>query len=264
MKPSLVLIQKNGLASLTRCLRGLMDSTQGQDFELVVVNNQSNTLTQDFLGDFLKAWSLDIGSFFVVNVKEDLGVPALYNVGTRVATKNPVVTFTCDMIFGEGWLTNLLTEMEKTPGAVLSPDTIPSDPDLEKLILSDWASWEGFSHRIWTKHIGERLDGLSPWCVGRTQETIKALGEFNESFKTETYGVADYHLRAEKEKFPTDVCLGAVTYRIPVLPTDEREVEKDQVQFSSIWKTQVAGARCTRSIFWKGIEQLHYDGWREQ
>jgi GT2 family glycosyltransferase len=196
---SIIILTYNGLHDSTvPCLDSLREHTEGEDYEIVAVDNGSSDGTPDFLAERAEN---DPRLRCVLN-EVNRGFAGGNNDGIRAARGNLLVLLNNDTRVGAGWLAPLCATLrsDRSVGLVgpvsnevgneqriFTEGAAPDD------VLSEGAAWV----RASTGDLFE-TERLGFFCVGLRRDTVDDVGFLDEAYDLGFYEDDDYCVRIRR------------------------------------------------------------------
>ncbi|MBU3143979.1 glycosyltransferase [Clostridium sp. CF012] len=202
MITSIVILTHNKLKYTKLCIESIRKYTDKNNYEIIVVDNNSTDGTVDWLNN-----QLEIKKIFN---KEGLGFPKGCNQGINIAKGDNILLLNNDVVVTPNWLKNLnkclySSEDIGAVGAVTNMcgyyQQIRADyNNMEEMIsfavkynISDKNKWE------------ERLK-LIGFCISFKREVIEKVGLLDERFTPGNFEDDDYSLRIRKSGYRLMLC----------------------------------------------------------
>jgi GT2 family glycosyltransferase len=193
---SVVIVTYNGLHDNTApCLRSIFSESSDEDYEVIVVDNDSKDGTQAFLAEMADS---EPRLRYLLN-KTNRGFAGGNNDGIRAATGTIIVLLNNDTLVGSGWLTGLrdALQMDRSIGLVGpvsnyvgNEQRIFTRGSTPAEILKEGRSWTNIS-----RGDSFQTDRLGFFCVAFRSELIERVGFLDESYGLGFYEDDDYCLR---------------------------------------------------------------------
>lgn len=201
-KVSVILVSHNGLHETTApCLRSIIERTTHNNYEIIVVDNNSCDGTQDYLKSLA---ALDSRVRPVLN-RHNKGFAAGNNDGIMAANGDYLIFLNNDTLVTEGWLDKLILPLlrDQTVGlvgpvtnSVGNEQRIYTEATATDEVVQEGLLWASMS-------LGDffETDLLSFFCVAARRELITAIGLLDESFGLGFYEDDDYCIRTRQAGF---------------------------------------------------------------
>lgn len=202
MKTSIIILSYNEFPETTgKCLRSLSNDPAFKTWDIIVVDNASDTATRDAL---LKAREDYPSVRFVFN-ERNLGYAAGNNIGIRMATGEVLILLNSDTAVPSGMIGRLTAHFhgEDQPGMV---GPVTNAAGNEQAILTA----PGTIDEIIEQGLRYANDGsqqllityrMDFHCVAISRKVIDAIGMLDEEFGRGYYEDFDYSLRARQAGF---------------------------------------------------------------
>jgi GT2 family glycosyltransferase/Flp pilus assembly protein TadD/glycosyltransferase involved in cell wall biosynthesis len=197
---SIAILTLNGLAHTRACLESIERSTP-ESHELLLVDNGST----DGTVEYLSAYAAGRANVRLVLNDENRGFAGGNNQALALAQGNYVVLLNNDTIVTEGWLTRLVSAVERTPGAGLA-GPVSNYVSGSQLVETSYASQDELERWAagWSaSHDGEiqAAGRLVGFCLLARREVIDAIGALDERFGAGNFEDDDFCLRARAAGF---------------------------------------------------------------
>lgn len=209
---SIIIVTFNGLHTFTiPCLRSVLDKTD-EDFEIIVVDNNSNDGTQEYL----RALSADEPRLKYILNATNRGFAGGNNDGLNAAAGDIIVLLNSDTQVAEGWLTVMRSALLSDHSiGLLGPVTNAAGN--EQKIFTVGATPEEIlaEGRMWTEaSAGDRFETarLSFFCVAMRRDVFNATGPLDERYGLGFFEDDDYCIRVRKAGYSLSCCEDAFVY----------------------------------------------------
>jgi GT2 family glycosyltransferase len=206
-KASIIIVSYNGLDTTTApCLDSLFRETDYDDYEVIVVDNNSTDNTPNYLRDLA---SREPRLKLVLN-QSNRGFAGGNNDGIRVASGEFLVLLNSDTLVTKGWLTNMVGALREDSAIGLvgpvsnsagNEQTIFTRGNTLEQVIAEGMAWTSASR-------GDRFEcqRLCFFCVATRRDVIAQIGMLDESFGIGFYEDDDYCIRARRGGYRL-VCL---------------------------------------------------------
>ncbi len=250
MKSSIIILTYNQLDVATKpCIESLYKYTDVKDFELIVVDNNSNDGTQEYL----KELKSNYDNVKIILNEENKGFPAGNNQGIKVADGEFIVLLNNDTLLTPNWLNSLIKKFDIDERAGLVGPISNSVGNEQCVYLENLAEYNylNITEEYVKKHKNTYFETklLGFFCVAIKKEVIEKIGYLEEAFTTGTYEDNDFCLRAQKNGYKLLIAEDSFVYHkgsisFKTLPSSEfnelvnknKEIfySKHNIQFSYI------------------------------
>lgn len=198
-KASIIIVTHNGLHENTMpCLESVFKTAACADYELIIVDNNSNDDTQNYLQQL----SSHNPKIKLVLNKTNRGFSGGNNDGIRVSSGDYLVLLNNDTIVTVGWLERLLSPLieDKAIGmagpvsnAVGNEQLIYTEGKTPEEIVKEGLIWCSMSN-------GDRFesDMLSFFCIAIRRDVIETIGLLDEDYGLGYFEDDDYCVRVKR------------------------------------------------------------------
>jgi GT2 family glycosyltransferase len=194
---SIVVVTHDNLVFTRLCLQSVLANTEGEGFELIVVDNGSNDGTPVYLTRLAER---DARVRVLLN-GANMGFAPACNQGLALAAGDHLVLLNNDTMVPPGWLGGLRGHLADTRVGFVGPVTNRIGNEAE--IDCDYRSWGEFlefARRRAREHAGEWLKIGTPamFCLAMRRQTFLRLGPLDESYEIGMLEDDDYAERAKR------------------------------------------------------------------
>jgi GT2 family glycosyltransferase len=210
---SIIIVSYNGLHETTApCLQSIFEQTDYPDFEVIVVDNNSNDGTQEYL----KAFAGKEPRLRLIQNKVNRGFAGGNNDAIRVARGNFLVLLNTDTLVSRGWLQGLVRELQADSSIGLvgpvSNSTGNEQTIFTKSVTPDEILEEG---RLWSSMSSGDIfpmKRLCFFCAAMRRDVVDNVGLLDESYGLGFYEDDDYCLRVERAGYKIICCEDVFVY----------------------------------------------------
>lgn len=193
---SIVVVTHNNLALTRACLGSIEANADGQELEIIVVDNAS----RDGSAEFLTEWAANRGHKVILN-EVNRGFAAANNQGLQIARGDYLVLLNNDTQVTSGWLATLRRHLQRNPrlgliGPVTNNIGNQARVDIRYTNLADMPH---AARRYTCRHLGESfpLPTLAFFCVMLRRSTYVRVGALDEAYGLGFFEDDDYCRRVE-------------------------------------------------------------------
>lgn len=203
-KASIVIISYQSLDKMRDCVESIDRWTDYPDYEVIVVDNGSDSEVVEFLRDF----SSSHPRFRLIESKENLGFAGGNNLGMRAisADSRYVVLLNNDTVVTANWIAGMVRWLQDTTIGLVGPTTWPNGTANEAAIAVPYHDMPGmheFSARFIAENRGQSFDipMLAFYCAGMRREVMEQIGPLDEAYGIGMFEDDDYAIRVRNAGF---------------------------------------------------------------
>lgn len=192
-KVSIVVLTYNNLELNKICINSILDNTAYPNFELIIVDNDSNDGTKEYLSIIEKKYS-KVKVFFN---EKNIGFAAGNNIGIKEAQGNYVVLLNNDTIVTKGWLTAMVKHMEND-STIGMCGPVTNSIGNEAKIEVDYTDIDGlriFANLYTSKNLNKTFENvryLALFCTVIRREILDSYGVLDEQYGIGMFEDDDY------------------------------------------------------------------------
>ncbi|SDW83618.1 glycosyltransferase [Paenibacillus sp. PDC88] len=216
MKTSIIILTLNQLSYTKECIESIRKFTESSTYEIIVVDNNSNDGTVD--------WLREQQDIIAIYNQTNKGFPAGCNQGIRIAKGSDILLLNNDTIVTTNWLENLRAalysgEQIGAVGCVTNNSSYYQQIDTSYQTLSDMHNFAAEFNISSQDKWEERLK-LVGYCMLIKKDVVDMVGLLDERFTPGNYEDDDYSLRIRKAGYKLVLCkdtfihhYGSVSFR---------------------------------------------------
>lgn len=237
MKTSIVILTHNQQEYLQRCIESIRNYTESGQYEIIVVDNNSD--------DGTVQWLKTQQEVATIYNDQNVGLPAGYNQAIRLADGDTVLLLKQDAVVTQGWLCNLLA-------CLYSHEKIGAVAPVTNIAPYYQAVWGGYNNmeemQVYAKSHNQSAPGkweervkLAGYCMLIKKEVIDKVGLFDEAFTPGGMEDDDYSFRIRLAGYTLFLCKDTFIHNSgQVLShTDNRSKFAAKWGFDSIYSTYI-------------------------
>lgn len=207
---SIITLCYNQLENATKpFIKSLYEYTDEKSFELIVVNNNSNDGTKEYLEELSK----EKNNIKIINNNENFGYAKGNNQGLKIAKGDYLFLLNNDLLFTPNWLDNMLSILKNNKKiGILAP--ITNNCGSPKQIIEGGAFYTPdnylakLSNLTLDKNKFFYADRVVFFCWAMRREVFKKVGFLDEKFGLAWFEDDDYTLRVIYKGFKSAVAEG--------------------------------------------------------
>jgi len=210
---SIVVLTYNQLEDCTKsCIESIYKYTNIEEFELIVVDNDS----QDGTPEYLKNIEPNYSNMSIILNDTNKGYSGGNNDGIKASKGNYVILLNNDTLVSQNWLEQILKPFKKDKSiGMVGP--ISNSVGNEQRVNIDGLNDKNYNEKI-AQYIDSNKDivtitqRLGFFCVAIRKELIDKIGLLDEKFGIGMFEDDDYCMRATKEGYKLVITDGCFVY----------------------------------------------------
>lgn len=200
-KAVIVIVSYNNFSYLQLCLDSIWAKTLYPNYEVIVVDNGSETEVTEYLQ---AAQQVEPRLKVILN-GQNLGFSAANNIGIRTAGDcEYVILLNNDTVVTRGWLSRLIYYLDHQTTGLVGPVTNSIGNEAKiNVDYHDLEGMEGFAERYTRMHAGQssEIAVLAMYCVGIRKAVLDQIGLLDERFAVGMFEDDDYSMRVHRAGF---------------------------------------------------------------
>jgi len=213
VRASIIILAYNQLENATiPCIESIYRNTNTEDFELIVVDNNSSDRT----AEYLKSLETKYENLRLILNKTNKGYAGGNNDGIKAAKGDFIILLNNDTLVTPSWLLNLLSPIEKDSDIGLVGPVTNNSQNEQCLALNgiNPENYETLSQSYTSKNsnLWFETSRLIFFCVVIKKEVIEKVGLLDENFKRGFYEDDDFCARARKANYKLAIAEDSFVY----------------------------------------------------
>jgi GT2 family glycosyltransferase len=201
-KVSIIIVSYNGLQETTApCLQSISRETTWNDYEVIVVDNNSSDNTAAYLAE-LSEREPKLG--FIVNTS-NRGFAGGNNDGIRIASGDYIILLNSDTLVTANWIEGLLEPLSKNPSVGLVGPVSNSVGNEQQIFTEGKTPEEKLAEGLsWTRKSRGGIietEMLGFFCVAMRRDVLEKVGMLDEDFGPGYFEDDDYCIRIKDAGF---------------------------------------------------------------
>lgn len=237
MKTSIIILTYNKLDYTKQCIESIRKYTEPGTYEIIVVDNQSQDGTVE--------WLNDQDDIIKILNSENLGFPKGCNQGIDISTGDNILLLNNDTVVTNNWLSNLtacLYSSENT-GAVGPVTNYCSNNQAIPVSYKSIEEMQVFSgqYNVSDPRKWEQRDRLVGYCLLIKSKVVGQIGGLDERFSPGNYEDNDYCLRILLAGYKIVLCRDTFIHHFGSLSFNDNRQEYlnllgiNRIKFENKW-----------------------------
>ncbi len=193
-KVSLIVLTYNNLDLTKKCLNSILNNTVYDNYEVILVDNNSTDGTQDYL----KNTYANNGKFKIILNEENVGFAAGNNIGLAEATGDILVILNNDTYVSKYWLEPIVSILISEDVGLVCPVTNNIGNEAKINIQYDNFNEMNIQALIYTsKNAGKThpMNSVAFFCAAMRKDVFDEIGPLSEEYGLGYFEDDDYSLR---------------------------------------------------------------------
>ena len=242
-KISVVILCYNQLEYTKQCVESIFDQTAYPNFELVLVDNNSN----DGTAEYLRTIATEHDNVKIVLNSANRGFAGGNNDGIDVSDGEYIVLLNNDTLVTRGWLTGLLKRFNDNEIGIVGPVT--NSIGNEARINVQYSSPDDmpkFAYQYTMQHMGENFKyetTLAMFCIMFPRHLMKKIGKLDENYGIGMFEDDDYCMAAKKAGYKLVVAedvfihhFGSVSFKKLTTKIYKKQFSVNKAYYENKWK----------------------------
>ena len=200
-KVCIIIVSYNGLDYLRGCVTSLLTFTCYSNYQIIIVDNASQALVQDYLRQI----QMTEPRIRVIFNDANIGFAAANNIGLRYASdRGFVVLLNSDTIASPGWLCGLLQYASRPEVGMVGPVTNWTGNEAKVAVgYRDVREMPAFAQARADTYAGQffEIRMLAMYCVALRRAVLDQVGPLDERFGLGLFEDEDYARRVRQAGF---------------------------------------------------------------
>jgi GT2 family glycosyltransferase len=207
-----VLMWNQGLMTL-RCLESIVQRSDYQNLEIIVVDNDSEKTESEIVTSWLKTQSAQ--DFKYIRNSTNLGFAAGNNIGLKETTGDYIVILNNDTEVSPGWIWRSLKHFYRNPSlGILGPSTNNCGNEARVKIRGEESKWLSEVVARFNFRIPEllKVDAVAFFCAFIPREVFEKVGNICEEFGLGYFEDDDYCRRVKALDYEIGIARDVFVY----------------------------------------------------
>jgi Predicted glycosyltransferases len=199
---SIIIVTFNNLDITKQCIESIFRKTAYPNYEIIIVDNQSNDGTIEYLLDLQKNYH----NLKVILNEENYGFAKANNIGIAHSKGEYVILLNNDTIVTKGWIMGFVKHLDRNKNlGLIGPVTNYAGNESQvKVTYSSIEDMDSFAEVYTTNHLNElytNIRMLGMFCVAMKRHIIEEIGYLDECFGLGMFEDDDYSFRIKSQGY---------------------------------------------------------------
>jgi len=190
-KVSIIVVTYNNIELTQMCIDSILQKTAYPNYEIIIVDNNSNDNTQEYLKELVKKYD----NIKIILNDENTGFAKGNNIGIKKAEGEFIILLNNDTVVTRGWVTGLIKHLSDEIGMVGPITNSIGNEAMINVDYSDVSDMDIFALKYTTENFGgiyKEIPVLAMFCVAIKRNLLDEVGMLDESYEVGMFEDDDY------------------------------------------------------------------------